>query len=145
MNEKEYFEPGDLMPRPFNVNGVKIGMLICFDWMFPEIYRTLALQGADVICQPSNIVIPGKAQRAIPVHAMINRVFVVLANRTGTEGNLTFTGTSLIAGTDGEILAQASFSEEEVLIAEVDISLSKNKMITSKNHAFDDRRPEFYY
>jgi len=97
-----------------------------------------------VICQPSNLVLPGKAQKAIPVHAMINRVFVVLANRTGTERNLTFTGNSLIVGPDGEIIAQASSSEEEVLKADVDISLSKNKMITPKNHAFDDRRPGFY-
>jgi predicted amidohydrolase len=133
------------MPRPFELNGVKIGMLVCFDWMFPEIYRTLALQGADVICQPSSLVLPGKAQKAIPVHAMINRVFLVLANRTGTEQNLTFTGNSLIAGPTGEILAQASALGEEVLEADIDISLSKNKMITPKNHAFDDRRPEFYY
>jgi len=144
LDEKEYFEPGDLMPRPFEVNGVKVGLLVCFDWMFPEIYRNLAMQGADIICQPSNLVLPGKAQKAIPVHAMINRVFVVLANRTGTERNLTFTVNSLIVGPDGEIIAQASSSEEEVLKADVDISLSKNKMITPKNHAFDDRRPEFY-
>jgi predicted amidohydrolase len=144
MNEKEYFEPGNLMPRPFELNGAKIGMLVCFDWMFPEIYRTLALQGVDVICQPSNLVLPGKAQQAIPVHAMINRVFVVLANRTGTEQNLTYTGNSLIAGPNGEIIAQASAAGEEVLVADIDISLSKNKMITPHNHAFEDRRPEFY-
>ncbi len=145
MNEKECFEPGNLMPRPFDVDGVKIGMLVCFDWMFPEIYRTLSLQGADVICQPSNLVLPGKAQKAIPVHAMINRVFVVLANRTGTERNLIFTGNSLIAGPNGEIIAQASSKGEEVLMVDVEISVSKNKMITQNNHAFDDRRPEFYF
>jgi len=145
MNEKEYFEPGNLMPRPFELNGAKIGMLVCFDWMFPEIYRTLALQGANIICQPSNLVLPGKAQQTIPVHAMINRVFVVLANRTGTEQNLIFTGNSLIAGPAGEIIAHASTLGEEILEADIDISLSKNKMITPKNHAFDDRRPEFYY
>ncbi len=144
MDEKDFFEPGNLMPQPFDVKDAKIGMLVCFDWMFPEMYRTLAQQGADVICQPSNLVLPGKAQKAIPVHAMINRVFVVLANRTGTEGNLAFTGNSLFASPDGQIIAQASSSEEEVLMTEIDISLSKNKLITPKNHALDDRRPEFY-
>jgi len=144
LDEKDFFEPGNLMPIPFDLNGIKIGMLVCFDWMFPEIYRALALQGADIICQPSNLVLPGKAQQAIPVHAMIDRVFVVLANRTGTERNLTFTGNSLIAGPTGEVLAQASDSDEEVLVADIDVSLSKNKMITTKNHAFNDRRPAFY-
>jgi predicted amidohydrolase len=83
--------------------------------------------------------------KAIPVHAMINRVFVVLANRTGTERNLTFTGNSLIAAPTGEIIAQAIPSGEAVLMADIEISLSKNKMITPKNHAFDDRRTGFYY
>jgi predicted amidohydrolase len=63
--------------------------------------------------------------KAIPVHAMINRVFVVLANRTGTERNLPFTGNSLITGPTGEIITQPSSSGEEVLVAEIDISLSK--------------------
>jgi predicted amidohydrolase len=144
MNEKDYFQPGDQKPQIYDLNGVKIGMLICFDWMFPELWNGLAQKGADVICHPSNLVLPGKAQKAIPVWAMINRVFVATANRIGTERNLTFTGLSLIASPQGEVLAQGSQAEAQVLGAECEIGLARDKMITPKNHVFQDRRPELY-
>ncbi|MFP4470021.1 MAG: nitrilase-related carbon-nitrogen hydrolase [Bacteroidales bacterium] len=144
MREKEYFEAGDLQPEVIDVGGIKIGMLICFDWMFPELWRKLALQGADVICHPSNLVLPGKAQKAIPVHAMINRIFVITANRTGIEKDLTFTGNSIMAAPSGKVIAEASALRQEVITAEIDISQARDKMITPLNHAYNDRRPEFY-
>jgi predicted amidohydrolase len=144
MNEKDYFQPGDLQPEIFDVKGVKVGMLVCFDWVFPELWGGLARRGADIICHPSNLVLPGKAQKAIPVWAMVNKVFIATANRTGTEGNLTFTGNSIIAGPSGEVLASASQNRQEVLFADCDISLARDKMMTPKNHVFDDRKPQFY-
>lgn len=144
MREKEFFTAGNLHPEVFDVGGVKIGILVCFDWMFPELWRKLALLGADVICHPSNLVLPGKAQKAIPVHAMINRMFVITANRTGTERDLTFTGNSIIAAPSGKVIAEASAGRQEVITAEFDISQARDKMITPLNHAFNDRRPEFY-
>lgn len=143
-NEKDFFSPGNLRPQVYDVKGAKVGMLICFDWMFPELWRSLALKGADIICAPSNLVLPGKAQKAIPVHAMINRVFVALANRMGTEDQLTFTGNSLIAGTDGEVLVSASATENQIIMTEIDPGKARDKMITPRNHAINDRRPEFY-
>jgi len=144
-NEKDFFTPGDRQPEVYDVKGAKVGMLICFDWMFPEIWRFLALKGAEIICDPSNLVLPGKAQKAIPVHAMLNRVFVALANRVGTESELTFTGNSLIAAPDGEILTSATASENEVIMAEINPEKARDKMVTPRNHAFNDRRPEFYF
>ena len=142
--EKNYFEPGNLPLEVFGISGVKIGMLICFDWMFPELWRILSLKGADIICHPSNLVLPGFAQKAMPGHALVNRIFTVTANRIGTEKDLTFTGNSVIADPMGEIIASASSTEEDVLIADIDISFARNKMVTPENHAFNDRRPEFY-
>ncbi len=144
MHEKEYFTPGNLEPEVWEVNGARIGMLVCFDWMFPELWRKLALKGADIICHPSSLVLPGKAQKAVPVHAMINRVYVLTANRVGTEGELTFTGNSLIAAPSGDILARASAGGQEIITTDTDMSLARDKMITPFNHAFNDRRPEFY-
>nr|NQU91654.1 carbon-nitrogen hydrolase [Bacteroidota bacterium] len=143
-NEKNYFTPGDRAPEIYSINGVKVGMLICFDWIFPEIWRALAIKGADVVCHPSNLVIPGKAQKATPVHAMVNRYFVITANRIGTEGDLTFTGNSLIAGPDGEVISSGTTSGEEILSAGIDVSRARDKMVTPKNDVLKDRRPEFY-
>jgi len=144
MNEKDIFTPGDLHPEIYDKDGVRFGVLICFDWIFPEIWRRLALDGADLICHPSNLVLPGKAQQAIPVQAMMNRVYIATANRIGTEKDLTFTGNSIIADPQGKVIASASPHKEEVILATIDVETSRNKMATPRNHIFSDRRPEFY-
>jgi predicted amidohydrolase len=143
-DEKDLFEPGDLGLPVFETKLGKIGMLICFDWMFPEAWRALALQGAEVIAHPSNLVLPGFAQRAVPVHALINRYFVVTANRIGTEGELTFTGMSTIANPKGEVLSQAPAAATQIAQVEVDLSDAHDKMITPRNHALHDRREDVY-
>jgi predicted amidohydrolase len=144
MTEKDHFEPGDAGLPVFDVGDCRVGLLICFDWTFPEVWRILALEGADVICHPSNLVLPGLAQRATPIHALINRYYVVTANRIGTERDLHFTGMSTISGPGGDVLLQASPDGEAVGIVEVDIELARDKNITTRNHALGDRRPEEY-
>ena len=144
MNEKDYFEPGDVGLPVFDIGPCAIGMLVCFDWIFPEAWRVLALKGADIICHPSNLVLPGLAQQAVPVHALTNRYYVVTANRVGSEGELTFTGMSTIADPKGEVLIQAPRASEEVSRIEMDISLARTKDITSRNNILADRRPEQY-
>ncbi|MBW2305017.1 MAG: carbon-nitrogen hydrolase [Deltaproteobacteria bacterium] len=144
MKEKDYFHPGDREPAVFDLGECKVGCLVCFDWIFPEVWRILALKGADIICHPSNLVLPGLAQSAVPIHALSNRIFVVTANRTGKEGDLAFTGLSTIADPRGNILLQASRDKEEVGVVEIDPSLSRNKWVTPRNHIFEDRRPELY-
>jgi predicted amidohydrolase len=143
-DEPDYFQPGNLGFPLFSVGPCRVGMLICFDWIFPEAWRILALQGADLIAHPSNLVLPGLCQSAVPVHALTNRVFVVTANRVGTEKDLTFTGRSLIAGPDAKVLQAASATGAEVGLAEVDLTRARDKMITPRNHALEDRRPEEY-
>ena len=144
MNEKDFFQPGDAGLPVFDIGWCQIGILVCFDWIFPEVWRILALKGADIICHPANLVLPGLAQRAVPIHALTNRMYVVTANRIGTERNLTFTGMSTIADPRGDVLLQASRDEQEVGVVEADIGLARAKDITSRNHLLGDRRPEEY-
>ena len=144
MNEKDYFKPGNISLPVFDIGSCKIGMLVCFDWIFPEVWRILALKGAEIICHPSNLVLPGLAQKAVPIHALTNRIFTITANRIGTEGDLSFTGLSTIANPNGDILFQASQTKEETVIKDIDIRLARDKIITKKNDLFSDRRPEEY-
>jgi predicted amidohydrolase len=144
LNERDIFLPGDrglpVFDRPYG----RVGMQVCFDWSFPEPWRVLALAGAEIVAHPANFVLPGKAQAAIPVHAMLNRIFVANANRVGSEGDLVFTGRSLIAGVDGEVLAEASQTEPGVVSAEIDPTAARNKAVTARNDALADRRPREY-
>jgi predicted amidohydrolase len=143
-DEKDFFRPGNLGLPVFACGPMRIGMLICFDWVFPEAWRVLALQQADVICHPSNLVLPGLAQRAVPIHALMNRVFIVTANRVGTEGTLTFTGRSLVADPSGQVLAEAPPEGPHVATVPVDLAQARDKQITPRNHLFQDRRPDAY-
>ncbi|MCF8039876.1 MAG: hypothetical protein K9K79_11235 [Desulfohalobiaceae bacterium] len=144
LNEKSFFQPGNSGLPVFDLGGYTVGLLVCFDWMFPEVWRILSLKGADVICHPSNLVLPGYAQQAIPVHALTGRVFVVTANRVGSEKELTFTGQSLIADPGGRVLARGSETEPELGLESVDLDQARDKMITARNHLVTDRRPEEY-
>ena len=143
-NEPDIFEPGDTGLPVFDLGWAKVGMLICFDWIYPEVWRILALDGADIICHPSNLVIPGLCQRATPIHSVINRVYTITANRTGTERDLAFTGLSIIVNPKGDILAQAPATEEVVSVVDIDVALARDKMATPRNHVLNDRRPEEY-
>lgn len=146
--EKNLFEPGDLGFPLFEVQGIPVGILICFDHMFPEAARTLALQGAQVICHPSSLVLPAYGQLTTRVRSIENRVFWVLANRYGTEDRgskkLMYTGCSQITAPDGTILAEASAEEETLRVVEIDPSQAVEKHVTHLNDLFQDRRPELY-
>jgi predicted amidohydrolase len=143
MHEKEYFLPGDNELKVFDTTFGKIGMQICFDYLFPEPWRILAEQDAYLIVHPSNLLTQN-ATKALPGIAMMNRVFIVSVNRIGTEGELTFNGGSMIIDPSGNILKKASADQQEIIEYDLDISLSADKMITPLNHVFRDRRPEQY-
>lgn len=144
MNEKDYFFPGNRGLPVFRRQHATLGLLVCYDWFFAEAWKVLALKGADMICHPSNLILPGLAQRGVPFHAITNRVFVVTANRIGTEGSLTFTGRSLIVDPRGEILAHAPAAEACVGMVSIDVERARDKTVTSRNHLFKDRRPQDY-
>ncbi|NVM31185.1 MAG: acyltransferase [Candidatus Helarchaeota archaeon] len=142
--EKEFFQPGNLPLQIFNLHEYKIGVMICFDWFFPEIPRSLALMGADVICHSMNAVIPDGAYLGDTYHSKWNRVFIILANRIGIEGDLKFIGKSTIINHEGKILAQASADQEEIINSSVNPLLARNKKLNQYNHVLNDRRAEFY-
>jgi len=144
MNEFDFFEKGNLGLSVFDTGICKISMLICFDWVFPEVWRILALKGADIICHPSNLVLP-YAQQAVPVHGMINRTFNITANRYGTERGVTFSGKSIISNPTGETLVTAASDKDEVCVVNIDIQDARNKKITERNHVFNDRFPRNYF
>jgi predicted amidohydrolase len=145
--EKRFFSPGDKELEVFDIGKAKIGMMICFDWIFPEVARLLALKGADIICHPSNLILH-YCQNAMVTRCIENRVFAITSNRTGTENRggeeLAFTGCSQIVDPKGRILAKANAEEEKVCVIEIDPSLAEDKNVTANNHIFEDRRTEFY-
>jgi len=145
--ESEYFDPGDTPLQVINVNAIQIGLMVCYDWAFPEVARALALQGADLICHPSNLVLPW-CQQAMLTRCMENGIFAITANRIGPDtrprGTLTFTGQSQIAGPKGVLIHQSSATEETLFIATIDLAPARDKKVTPLSDLFADRRPEFY-
>ncbi|MBT5651496.1 MAG: acyltransferase [Nitrospina sp.] len=144
--EKACFQKGALPLQLFDIAGAKVGVMICFDWRFPETARTLALRGADLIAHPSNLVL-AHCPQAMITRCLENRVFAVTADRVGIEDrmeSLNFIGQSQVVDPDGNILIRASKTEEEVHVVEIDLEKAREKFLTSKNHIFKDRREDFY-
>jgi len=146
-DEMNLFIPGDTGFKIFEYKGFKIGMMICFDWIFPESARTLALRGAQIITHPANLVLPF-CQQAMVTRSLENGVFTITANRFGQETldgkKLVFTGNSQIIDVKGNRILQSPTHADEVRICEIEPSLAENKFITKTNHLFKDRHPEMY-
>jgi len=143
MNEKDIFDVGDKGFPVFEVDNYKLGMMVCFDYLFPEAWRILALKGADVIAHPSNLV-TYNAFKVVPAQAVMNRFFVFTTNRIGSEDELTFAGRTFAVNTKGDVLGEASEDKAEVLFSKIDPMESRDKMITERNHVLKDRKPELY-
>lgn len=147
-NEKKIFSPGDTPFEVYKAGDARVGMMICFDWFFPEAARTLALKGADIICHPSNLVLP-YCPAAMITRSLENRVYSITANRVGAEERLDgkrlkFIGTSQIIAPDGKVLVRAGRVRPRAQAAELDLKAARDKRITTLNNVFKDRREEFY-
>ncbi len=156
--EKLVFSPGDLGFPVFDLtlasgDIVRTGMMICYDWRFPEACRSLALGGAELVTVPSNIVTTtGLLHRVLQIRAFENKVIVAFADRVGNETlvrktgpfHLDFRGESAIINFNSEILAIAGDSNEEIILAEIDPKASQNKTISELNDILGDRRPDQY-
>ncbi len=142
--ETRLFDPGDRGFPVFDASGVKVGMMVCFDWLFPEAARSLALAGAQIIAHPANLVLP-HCQRAMVTRAVENRVFTATCNRVGREERvagrpLVFTGGSRVVDPGGSILADGPVADQELLTVEIDPGEALDKRITTRNHVLADRR-----
>jgi 5-aminopentanamidase len=146
--EKEQFFPGDRRFAVHSVGPLHLAMMICFDHLFPESARSLALLGADIIAHPANLVLPDLAQRTMAVRALENGVYTATANRVGMEcrggESLQFTGQSQIVSPDGSVLTQLPPDAVDVAVVEIDLSAARDKQITPHNDKLGDRRPEMY-
>jgi predicted amidohydrolase len=144
--EKLFFTKGSSF-KVVSAGDAKLGLLICFDWVFPEVSRALALDGAHILCHPSNLILP-YAQDAMKTRCIENRVFAITANRIGSERrgatSLAFTGKSQIVNPMGEVLASASDRSESLRVVEIDVGEANNKNFTPNNNLFDDRVPPLY-
>ncbi|KXH73848.1 MAG: hypothetical protein AM326_10355 [Candidatus Thorarchaeota archaeon SMTZ-45] len=143
MNEKDWFISGDEEPPVVDFKNAKFGVMICFDWAFPEISRVLMLKGAQVILHPANLVLP-YCQDAMITRSIENSVFTATANRVGIERGIEFSGKSQITNTIGTRLASLSEDEVELAFVDIDPHVADDKMMTKRNHVISDRKPELY-
>lgn len=138
--EKQYFDPGNTI-KVFDIKGIRTGIVTCFDAWFPELFRLLVSRDVQLICQPANFGGPWTLD-IMRVRAMENRVFCIIANRTGSEktGDVEaeFRGESRIIDPNGEILVRA---EKEDQLSLVDITPSK--ALNKDNVMCDDLAAEW--
>ncbi|MCA9470771.1 MAG: acyltransferase [Nitrospirales bacterium] len=146
--ETLFFSPGDLAFEVWDIGQARIGLLICFDWFYPEVARSLALKGADILCHPSNLVLP-HCPDAMVTRSLENGVFSITANRIGEEArggkpSLRFIGSSEIVSPKGKILHRSPRDTEELLVLDVDPVEARDKALNPYNDLLRDRRPHFY-
>jgi predicted amidohydrolase len=145
--EKLLFSPGDTGFFVEEFRGLRVGLAVCFDWIFPESFRALALMGADLVAHSANLVLP-YCQRVDFARAVENRVYVATANRVGGEDRtgrkLEFTGGSVLVAPSGEYLASLSPDRAEVAVVDIDPAAARDKRLNEWNDLLADRRPELY-
>ena len=128
----------------------RIGVEICYDLRFPEVTRTLALKGADIVAHPTNFPIAAKLQTELitVARAAENRIYLLTANRVGKERSGEFCGWSQIVDPYGTRLAEAGETEEVLLVADVEVENARDKDYVIPGeyelYLFGHRRPELY-
>jgi 5-aminopentanamidase len=145
------FTPGSAPPPVVDTPHGRIGMMVCYDLEFPEWVRTVALQGAELLCGPVNWPLyprpegerPGEIVR-MQANAAVNRMFVAVADRTGTERGQEWLGGSAILDADGFPRTPPVLGQEAVITAVLDLSEARDKAISAHNDVHADRRPELY-
>jgi predicted amidohydrolase len=144
-----FVTPGDELSVYETALG-RIGLEICYDLRFPEVTRTLALRGADIVAHPTNFPMAAKVQTELVTvaRAAENRIYLLTANRVGKERRGEFCGWSQIVDPFGKRLAEADVTEETLLVADVDVEKARDKDYVIPGeyelYLFGDRRPELY-
>jgi len=155
--EVDIFEPGDDIAPAAEVASkrtgrvARVGMQICFDWIFPENWGRLAWgeggkNGAQIIAHPANLVIPDLCPLAIRTRAVENHVFIVTAGRVGVDpgpsGEIIFCGGSRIVAPDGEVLAAGHDDRPGCDMVEINPEWADDKLITPLNNVLQERFSE---
>ena len=144
-----FVAPGDELPVYETPLG-RIGVEICYDLRFPEVTRTLALKGADLVVHPTNFPMAAKVQTELitVARAAENRIYLLTANRVGKERRAEFCGWSQIVDPYGRRLAEADETGEALLVADVDVQRARDKDYVIPGeyelYLFGHRRPDLY-
>ena len=140
--ERRLFQRGDALVV-VETNGLKVGLLICYDVEFPEAVRALAMAGADVVAVPTALIRPFDivARTLVPARAYENQVYIAYAGLCGSEGGLGYCGLSCIVAPDGRDLARAG-DDPALLLAEIDVSAISSGR--KQNPYIADRHPALY-
>ncbi|MGW6454893.1 nitrilase-related carbon-nitrogen hydrolase [Streptomyces sp. NPDC055078] len=150
--EKTYgFTPGDGPPPVLDTPYGRIGMMVCYDVEFPEWVRLVALEGAELLCGPVNWPLyprpdgerPGEIVR-VQADAAVNRMYVAVADRTGTERGQDWLGGTVIVDANGYPVTELQLGEEAIVTATIDLAEARAKAISELNDVHADRRPELY-
>ncbi|MET9735001.1 carbon-nitrogen hydrolase family protein [Streptomyces sp. NPDC006458] len=141
--ERDHFTPGDSPVVQAELNGLTVGLMICYDVEFPENVRAHALAGTDLLLVPTAQMHPFQfvAESVVPVRAFENQMYVAYVNRVGPEGEFEFVGLSTLAGPDGVARTRAG-REEQLVLADADpVFLAASR---ENNPYLKDRRPGLY-
>lgn len=141
--DRAMFSPGEAELPVVELNGWKLGFLICYDLEFPENARRLALAGAELIVVPTANMIPFDfvADVTVRARAFENQCYVAYANYCGHEGDIQYCGQSSVAAPDGSRIALAGL-DEALIVGELDRQLMNDSR--QANRYLSDRRPELY-
>lgn len=141
--EKHHFTPGGRLLVQARLEGVSIGLLVCYDVEFPETARAHALAGTELLVVPTALMRPYDIvpRTVVPARAWENQLYLAYANRQGREGEFDFAGLSALAAPDGTVPARAGRGEE-LLVADVDTAALRASR--AENTYLDDRRGDLY-
>ncbi|WP_461029843.1 carbon-nitrogen hydrolase family protein, partial [Streptomyces sparsus] len=137
------FRPGDRPVVQAELDGVRVGLLICYDVEFPETVRAHALAGTELLVVPTALMRPFEfvPLTLLPARAWESQLYIAYANRHGVEGDFHFAGLSCLAAPDGTVPARAG-TGEDLVVADVDpAALAASR---AANPYLTDRRPELY-
>jgi predicted amidohydrolase len=141
--DRAMFAAGEGVVAVAEIDGLRLGVLICYDVEFPEAVRLQVLAGADLVAVPTALMQPYDivARTIVPARAYESQVYLAYANHCGREGGLTYCGLSCVVGPAGADLARAGWGEE-LIVAEID----QDRLYASRasNTHLIDRRPELY-
>jgi len=145
--EKLFFAPGEAPAPVYDLPWGRMGLMVCFDWYFPEVARGLALRGAELLVQPANLVL-SHCPQAMITRSLENRVFSATCDRVGTETHdgvtHTFIGNSQVVSPGGDVLVRLSRDEEETAVVELDLASARSKQVGQYNDLFADRQVALY-
>ncbi|KQL54292.1 nitrilase [Heyndrickxia shackletonii] len=144
LNEPIYLEGGKKVPEVFELDGIKMGLIICYDLRFPEIIRPLALEGAEVLFIVAEWPIDRLSHwRNIQItRAIENQLFVISCNNVGSYQSVTYGGNSMVIHPSGVTLKEGSTTDEETL--NISINYEESLEIRHKVPVFSSRVPGLY-